>query len=285
MKTFKGFSFLMLVALISLTMTSCMHRTEIGQASVILEKYGDNKGIQPKAVGPGNYFESWGQDYFDFPTHQVNWSFTASETEGSKDNEEFSFQSVQGSVCKIDIGMSMHFDINKLPVMYAKYYMDIEGIRSVIVRNSIRNSLNSIASKMSIERIYGSGKDTMMLKVKKQVEAELNPNGIYIDQLAIIGEVRIPESTKEALDAKVNMEQESAKVQNAVAKEKAQADINRAKAQGLSDAMKIKADGEAYYNQTVSKSLTPQIVEMKRLEVWDGKYPTYYGINGGLMIK
>lgn len=282
MKSLKMVSMLLILGL-AFSFTSCIHSTDSGYASVIMQKFGSNKGIQPLSVGPGTYFEGFGETYYDFPTHQINWSFTASSTEGSKDDEAFKFQSIQGSVCTIDLGLSMHFDTDKLPKMYAKYYLDIEGIRGIIVRNSIRNSLNKVASKMPIEQIYGSGKDSMMIKVKSLVNAELNPGGIFIDQLAIIGEVGIPVTTKAALDAKVNMEQESAKVRNQVEREKAQADINRAKAQGQADAKRIEADGEAYYNKTVSSSLTAQIVELKRIEKWDGEYRTQYGLTGNIL--
>lgn len=46
--------------------------------------------------------------------------------------------------------------------------------------------------------------------------------------------------------------------------------------------MKIKADGEAYYNRTIAASLTQQILMEDFLEKWDGTLPTVTG--GGSMM-
>jgi hypothetical protein len=43
--------------------------------------------------------------------------------------------------------------------------------------------------------------------------------------------------------------------------------------------MKIKADAEAYYNRTISASLTHNIVLEDWIEKWDGKMPQIQGSN------
>lgn len=55
--------------------------------------------------------------------------------------------------------------------------------------------------------------------------------------------------------------QESLRAENEVKKAEADAKIAVAKAQGDAKAMKIKADAEAYYNRTISASLSPMIVQ------------------------
>ena len=138
---------------------------------------------------------------------------------------------------------------------------------------------------MPVESVYGSGKGLLVDSVQKVVQQNLAQTGIVLDKISLIGSVRIPESVQSALNAKVQMTQDAQRVENEVAKEQAQANISVAKAKGEADAMRIKADAEAYYNRTVSSSLTAQIVEIKRLARWDGKYPVTYGVNGGLIIK
>jgi hypothetical protein len=56
-----------------------------------------------------------------------------------------------------------------------------------------------------------------------------------------------------------------------------------AKAQGEADAKRITADGEAYYNRTISTSLTANIVQMKWIEAWQkggSAVPTYMAGSG-----
>ena len=57
----------------------------------------------------------------------------------------------------------------------------------------------------------------------------------------------------------------------------AEAKIEIAKAEGVAKALKIKGDGEAYYNKVVSASLNRLLVQQYVIEKWDGKRPTYSG--------
>jgi hypothetical protein len=48
--------------------------------------------------------------------------------------------------------------------------------------------------------------------------------------------------------------------------------------------MKVKADAEAYYNRTISASLSDKIVQEDWIEKWDGKLPTYMTGNGSAVM-
>ena len=53
--------------------------------------------------------------------------------------------------------------------------------------------------------------------------------------------------------------------------------VEIAKAEGTAKALKIQADGEAYYNRTVAASLNELLVRQDAIEKWDGKLPAYNG--------
>lgn len=285
MKSLKIILMLMVVLTLSLSFTSCIHSTENGHASVIMQKYGSSKGIQPVAVGPGVYFEGFGETYHDFPTYQINWVYTKDATEGSSANEEFTFQTKDGMNCEMDLGIAMNFDIDKLPIMYSKYRKDVEEIRNTTVRNEIRDALNRVAGSMSVDYVYGEGKGKLIDSISMMVKSNLSKTGIIMDHIYLIGAIRIPDAVSQSINAKVQMTQDAEKEQNKVALATASANIAIAKARGIAEAKKIEADGEAYYNKTVAASITPAIIEVKRIEKWRGVYPTTYGVNGGLLIK
>lgn len=82
------------------------------------------------------------------------------------------------------------------------------------------------------------------------------------------------------------MIQSALKAENQVKEAEAYAKIEIAKAEGQAKAMKIKADAEAYYNRTISASLSQMIVQEDWIEKWDGKLPHYQaGQNGALMMN
>ena len=82
------------------------------------------------------------------------------------------------------------------------------------------------------------------------------------------------------IDAKNQAVQASLKAENLVKEAEANAKIAIAKAHGEAEAMKIQADGEAYYNRTVAASLNELLVRQYAIEKWNGELPTY---NGGGM--
>lgn len=277
---------ILLIALIAMmfNFSSCS-KVEAGYVGVKVNLLGSDKGVQNEVLGVGRYWIGLNEELYKFPTYQVNYVYTRESNEGSEANEEFTFQTKEGMICSADLGISMHFEREKISQMFQTYRKGVDEIRGVIVRKEIRDALNRVSSSMSVEYVYGEGKGKLIDSVKFMVKNKLIANGIVIDDLNLISAIRIPKSIEDALNMKVKMTQDAQKAQNEVAKAIAEANIATAKAQGEADAKRIEADGEAYYNRTVSGSLTPQIVEMKRLEKWDGAYPVTYGVNGGLLIK
>ena len=67
-----------------------------------------------------------------------------------------------------------------------------------------------------------------------------------------------------------------------IERQRAEAKKKVAVAEGDAQAKRIQADAEAYYNAQVASSLTPEMVQLKQVEKWDGKLPTYSGITNGM---
>jgi hypothetical protein len=64
--------------------------------------------------------------------------------------------------------------------------------------------------------------------------------------------------------------------------------LKNAEAEGQAKAKRALADAESYYNTTVSKSITPNLIQYEGLKRWNGTLPTYMGGSGSLpflMIK
>lgn len=283
MKNFKFFA-ICVIAILSMSLTSCMHTTDPGYASVINERYGSDKGVQKVPVGPGTYYAGFGQDYYDFPTFDVNWTYTADETEGSPTNEQFTFQTKEGMECSCDLGLVMAFEFDKLPMMYTTYRKGVDEIRSIVVRNEIRDALNRVAGNMPVESVYGEGKGRLMDTVKQIVKLKLAPTGINIKNISLIGSIRIPETIKSALNSKVQMTQDAQRAQNEVIKAEAEARIKVAKAQGDAEAMLTNARAEAEANKLKNSTLTPLLVQMRWIEAWEAggsTVPTYVTGNAG----
>ena len=95
--------------------------------------------------------------------------------------------------------------------------------------------------------------------------------------------LKYPEAIEEAIIAKNQAVQKALQIENEIAAIDAEAKKKVVAARGFADSLKIVAYGEAYYNRTVSASLSNTLVQMKALEKWDGKTPIVSG-GGGTFI-
>ena len=86
-----------------------------------------------------------------------------------------------------------------------------------------------------------------------------------------------PETLRKTIDEKNQAVQNALRAENQGKEAEANAKIAIAKAQGEADALKIQADGEAYYNRTVAASLNELLVRQYAIEKWDGDLPMFTG--------
>ena len=258
----KNFSLLFAVVAISF-LTSCS-RVEAGYVGVKVNLLGKDKGVQQEVLGVGRYYIGFNEELYTYPTFQINYVYTQDKTEGSEENEQFSFQTQEGMECTVDLGVSAHFNPDKITAMFQTYRKGAEEIRSVVIRNEIRDALNKVAGSVPVESVYGAGKGKLIDTVRTIVKKRLENNGIVIDNIYLIGSIRIPNSVKDALDAKVQATQNAMKAENQVRMAEANAKIKIANAEGEAKSMDI--IGEAIKRN-------PSILQQKAIEKWNGVLP------------
>ena len=278
------FGFLM-IAFVAMSSASCS-KVEAGYVGIKVDMLGSSKGVNDEVLGPGRYFVGPNTEIFTFPTYQVNYTYTASSNEGSETNEQFVFQTVEGMECSADLGVSMHFEEQSISKMFQTYRKGVDEIRAVVVRNAIRDALNKVSSNMPVESVYGEGKAKMIDTVKIIVKNHLKNTGIYIDNLYLIGSVRIPTSVQQALNDKVQMTQLAQKAENERRKAEAEAAIKVAKAKGDAESLLTVARAEAEANRLKQSTLNGLLIQQQWIEKWDGGLPTYMmGSGQGVMLN
>ena len=261
---------LVIASALAVAFTTGCTRVDPGFGGIEVSLTGGDRGVTNTVLPTGYTFHGPNTEIYQFPLYTINYTFTADKTEGSPENEEFGIQSSEGLICTMDLGVSMSFQKDKLPAMYAKYRKGENEIRSIVVKNSLRDALNKTASGMTAEEIYSSRKVELLDKATAMVRADLSPHGIVIESISLIGGVRPPKAIVEALNSKVEATQKSQQRENEL--RTAEAEAKKAIAQ---------ATGEAEANRLREQTASPAVIELKRLEnqaawitKWDGKLPT-----------
>ena len=245
-----------------------IERVPVGHVGIKVHLVGDGKGVDNEELGPGRHFIGFNEQLFTFPTftQTVGWTKESNPELGSSNNEEFSFQTAEGMTAQADIGASVSVDPTKVSALFQKFRKGMPEIMDLYVRRTIENALVQKAGKLEIESVYGAGTAELINQLHADVKAELATLGINLEKLYWIGAIRLPPQVVESINGKSKATQDAQKRENQVQTERAQADINRTRAQGEADSALIIAEAQAKANKLLSASLTPEVLQHKNLE-------------------
>lgn len=265
-----------LLLLSVLFMTGC-DSVPVGNVGIIVHKLGGSKGVDSEEVGVGRYWLGLNDELYIFPTFTQNHVWTKDRTEGSPNDDSFTFQTKEGLNVNTDVGIAYHIEPTKINTVFQRYRKGAEEITNVVLRNSIRDAFNKSASVVDIESVYGAGKAKLMDDVISRVKTDLEPIGIIIENVFLVGNMRLPETVVEAINAKISATQKSAQRENEVAQSKAEADkmIETARGEAQSRLAIAKAEAEAIKLKGDALKDNPKLAELTAIERWDGHLPQY----------
>lgn len=257
----------LILAAAALSLGACS-QVSPGHVGIKVNRWGSDAGVSTEALGMGTYYAGPGTSIEEYPVFTSTKVWTASSTEGSKTNEEFTFADKSGLSLTGDVAVSYHVIPQKAPVLYQKYRTDMEGIVDGPMRVAIRNAINNEASQMSVEEIYGPRKAELIAKATKDVQKFFTPFGLEIEQLYWASPIRVPDIVRNQINQKIANEQAALSAQASVATAEAEARSEIAKAEGHAKAMTI--EGQAIASN-------PQILQEKAIARWSGNLPQYMG--------
>jgi regulator of protease activity HflC (stomatin/prohibitin superfamily) len=270
-------------------------RIEAGHVGVEINLAGSQRGASEIPVRTGwVLYSPLNTQIIEFPTYVQTVKWTRDTAEGHPINEEMGFNSREGMEIFVDVSLSYAIDPLHVPDFYVKYRVsDLDLFTHGILRDIVRNSLNEVASTYNVEDIYGDHKTEFIHKVETLIEQRVAPVGVGVQQFGFIGAPRVPAVIATAITAKAQAIQQAERARNELATTQAEAAKKIAEAEGDAKSLVTRAQGEADANRIRQNSLTPQLLELRRIEnnkemidKWNGQLPTVQsGSGGGLMLQ
>jgi len=278
---------ILLLNLVSVT------RIGAGYVGVEVNLAGSQRGAQDIPLRTGWVFYSpLKTQVISFPTFVQTVKWTADVNEGHPLNEELVFNSKEGQEVRADVSMSYAIDAAQVPEFYVKYRTDdLERFTHGILKDIVRNSLNEVASTYTLEDIYGENKARFLRESRERVQSQVAAVGVQIQQFGFIGKPRFTAAIEQAITQKTQAITEAERARNqlavtqaemakAVAEAEGEARSQVARAQGDATSAIERARGEAEANRLRQASITPQLLEWRRLEnqralidKWNGDLP------------
>lgn len=184
--------------------------------------------------------------------------------------EPFSVNANGGSEFIVTPMITYNIDAEKAIDIFVKYRKPLKEIEQGFIKNCVIESFKIVANRYSPDDLT-TKQEAYYNDVKERLNITMGVEGFIINQIA--PDITPPESLKNAITAKEEAVQKSLQLQNEIEQEKAKAEKRIIEATGIADALRKEADGEAYYNERVARSLTPVLVQQYAIEKWDGKLP------------
>jgi len=180
-----------------------------------------------------------------------------------KDEVPASASSKDLQVVTSRIALNYHLDPNAVN----KVWQDVgKNYNTRIIAPSIQEGVKAVTARFTAEELI-----TKREEVKEQIKANLtirlSEHAIMVDEFNII-DFEFSPSFNEAIESKVKAEQLKLKADRDLERIKIEKEQMIAAAQGKAEAIRIEA-------QALIQN--PKVVELRWIEKWDGKVPTYWG--------
>jgi regulator of protease activity HflC (stomatin/prohibitin superfamily) len=270
-------------------------RIEAGHVGVEINLAGQQRGASEIPIRTGwVVYSPLTTQIIEFPTYVQTVKWTRDTSEGHPINEEMGFNSKEGMEIFVDVSLSYAIEPAKAPDFYVKYRVDdLDRFTHGILRDIVRNSLNEVASTYVVEDIYGERKAEFLNKVQSMIQQKVTSVGVGVQQFGFIGAPRVPSVIATAITAKAQAIQQAERARNELATTQAEAAKKIAEAEGDAKSLVTRAQGEADANRIRQNSLTPQLLELRRIEnnralidKWNGQLPTVEsGAGSGMILQ
>lgn len=227
---------------------------------------------------------------YDYPATLQTYVMVQKADEGPvAGDDSIKVQSRESQQLNLDVAIQYRVDTNGINDLYTDWGgQPIGTIEEQVVRQQSRSALTMIASTYGWEELSGEKRADVADQVQAHLTKVFAQRHLILEDF-VIREVHVPEHLKAALDNKIERQQAVEQQQYAferaqiVAEQQSieaegQANVNRATAQGDSDALMIRAQSQAKANQILSASLTEALIKYQLIERWDGQVPL--SING-----
>jgi regulator of protease activity HflC (stomatin/prohibitin superfamily) len=241
-------------------------RVPAGYRGVIVNLYGSDKGVSEQSAGVGRYYLGWNKEMYLFPTFLQNRSWNGEQA--------ITMQTSEGLTITTDAGITYQIEPDNIVKVFTKYRLGIEEITNTFLHNMVRDAMNEVASRMTVDQIYGLKKEEFITSVNKIVIKEAAANGINVDKIYLIGSFVLPPSVMNSINTKIEASQNAVKVENEIATSRAEAQKTIVDAKAAAERIIINAESQAKANKILAESLTPEFVSYQAILKWNGQLPT-----------
>ncbi len=302
---------IMAVAVLGASYTvKSMKKVDQGEVGVV---WTAKEGVRKATLSPGWHFVGPMARVKNYPVSQQQIVFSNSpEDYGKKEHADWHIDApANGGMVKLNMTVNYNFLSSRVVDLYTRFNgMDGESIVDSMVQNSIIAYVKEVTPRFTVMDIYSDKRAEVSTAITEYLNSKLcEEYGINISSALII-DVQLDDALYAKIQAKEQAKQDAEKAeldkQTAIAvaekeqeiarraaekdrevaliqadqerqKAEIQAEQKKIQAEGEAEAVRIRAQAEAEANRKIADSLTPELLEQKKYDKWNGQLPAVQG--------
>jgi regulator of protease activity HflC (stomatin/prohibitin superfamily) len=187
-----------------------------------------------------------------FDVRTQNYTMSGVHTEGEKEGDDaIKVLSSDGLEVGIDLTVLYRVQADKAFDLLRTVGVDY---KDKIVRPITRTKIRDFAVYYDAISLYSTKREEFQQKIFQSIDKEFKDRGLVLEQL-LVRNINLPQSVKQAIESKINAEQESQKMKFVLDKERQEADRKRVEAQGIAD-----------YQKILTSSLTDKLLQYEQIK-------------------
>lgn len=257
--------------ILSLMQPFAIERIDAGHVGIKVNLTGNSRGVSKYEYKTGwVVYNTWTENIYEFPTYQQHIEFEAQQV-------------ITRGGFPADIKPTFNYSLkpNAVGDMFVNLRLPIKDIEQGWLKNAIVGAVNDVANGWEVDSVFGHRQ-----AFEAAIVSECN---LRLSKWFIVSQMRSniipPEALQEAIIAKTkSVQQAEASKQQAIA---AQADGQRKVAVAKADSAEsiINASAQALAIRLKQKELTPNYIEFKKIEKWNGQLPSTVAGSSGSFIN
>lgn len=129
-----------------------------------------------------------------------------------------------------------------------------ENYINLILAPEASSAIRGLTSESEAKALYSNGRNIMQDTLRKQLKEKLEPRGIIVEDV-LLKDIKLPAQLSKAIEMKAQAEQDAARMEFVLQKERQEAERKAIEAQGIADFQKI-----------VSEGISPELLQWKGIE-------------------
>lgn len=208
--------------------------------------------VQPAAIPSGLHLINPLMEIIEVDVRTMNYTMSSTNDEGHRSGDDaIRTLSADGLEVIIDLTVLYRVMTSDAPNLIDKVGMDYED---KIVRPISRTMIRDNAVYYDAIALYSTKRDEFQIRIQESIEREFKKRGLVVENL-LIRNITLPASVKQAIEQKINAEQDAQKMEFVLQKEKQEAERKRVEAQGIAD-----------YQRIISLNLTDKQLQYEQIK-------------------